>query len=382
MTADLQKNVNFGHFTVLHISHPNEQIFTFQVSCGHLVVIFIILKGFSESRKNWRFSWPRTCEKLSFLGISHFPIFLTQMSKYLHFKCPVVNWWRFSSFGKPFQKVEKIEVFHDRGPAKKCQFLAFHSFAYFSSKWANIHISSVLWSSGGDFHHFKRLSRKSKKLKIFMTADLRKIVIFGHFTFFAYFSPKWANIYISSVLWSTGGDFQHFKSLSRKSKNLKIFMTANLEMPKNDNLSQVRGHENLQFFRLFKKPFKMMKTTISWPQDTWNVNICSFGWKICKFVKCPKMTFFSQVRGHEKFQFFGLSKKSFKLMKITTSWLQDTWNVKICSFGCKICKFVKCPKMTICRRSAVMKIFNFFDSSKSLLKWWKPPSVDHRTLEM
>ena len=111
MTADLRKIVIFGHFTVLHISHPNELIFTFQVSCGQLVVIFIILKAFSESRK--------------------------------------------------------IEVFHDRGPAKKCQFWAFHSFAYFSTKWANIHISSVQWSSGGDFHHFKRLSRKSKNLKIF-----------------------------------------------------------------------------------------------------------------------------------------------------------------------------------------------------------------------
>ena len=126
MTADLRRNVNFGHFTVLHVSHPNEQIFTFQVSCGHLVVIFIILKDFPESRKNWRFSWPRTCEK------SHF--------------------W------------------------------AFHIFAYFSPKWANIYISSVLWSTGGDFHHFKSLSRKSKKLKFFMTADLWRNVNFGHFT--------------------------------------------------------------------------------------------------------------------------------------------------------------------------------------------------------
>ena len=98
MTADLQKNVNFGHFTVLHISHPNEQIFTFQVSSGHLVVIFIILKDFPESRKIWRFSWPRTCKKMSILGISQFCIFLTQMSKYSHFKCPVVIWWWFSSF--------------------------------------------------------------------------------------------------------------------------------------------------------------------------------------------------------------------------------------------------------------------------------------------
>ena len=87
-----------GHFTVLHISHPNEQIFTFQVSCGQLVVIFIILKAFSESRKNWSFSWPQTCEKMSILGISQFCIFLNQMSKYSYFKCLVFIWWWFSSF--------------------------------------------------------------------------------------------------------------------------------------------------------------------------------------------------------------------------------------------------------------------------------------------
>ena len=32
--------------------------------------------------------------------------------------------------------------------------------------------------------------------------------------------------------------------------------------------------------------------------------------------------------------------------------------------------------------SQVMKIFIFFDFSESLLNWWKPPSVDPRTLEM
>ena len=153
-------------------------------------------------------------------------------------------------------------------------------------------------------------------------------------------------------------------------------------MPKNDNFLQVRGHENLQIFRLSGKSFKMMKITTRWPLDTWNVNICSFGWEICKTVKCPKLTFFSQVRGHEKLQFFRLSEKAFKMMKITTSWPQDTWNVNICSFGWEICKTVKCPKMTIFRRSAVMKIFKFFDFLESLLKWWKSPPDDHWTLEM
>ena len=84
------------------------------------------------------------------------------------------------------------------------------------------------------------------------------------------------------------------------------------EMPKNDNLSQVRGHENLQIFRLSGKPLKMIKTTTSWQQDPWNMHICWFGWEICKNVKCPKMTFFSQVRGHENLSNFSIFWKAFK----------------------------------------------------------------------
>ena len=80
-----------------------------------------------------------------------------------------------------------------------------------------------------------------------------------------------------------------------KFKNLLIWMRnmQNCEMPKNDYFSQVRGHENLQCFRLSEKALKMMEITPSWPQDTWNVNIWPFGWEICKNVRCPKMTFFA-----------------------------------------------------------------------------------------
>ena len=88
-----------------------------------------------------------------------------------------------------------------------------------------------------------------------MTTDLQKKCQFWAFHSFAYFSPKWANIHISSVQWSSGGDFHHFKRLSRKSKNLKIFMTSDLEMPKIDIFLQVRGHENLQIFSTFWKVF-------------------------------------------------------------------------------------------------------------------------------
>ena len=96
----------------------------------------------------------------------------------------------------------------------------------------------------------------------------------------------------------------------------------------------------------------------------------------------PKTDIFLQVRGHENLQIFRLSGKSFKMMKITTRWTPDTWNVNICSFGWEICKTVKCPKLTFFCRSAVMKIFKFFDFLESLLKWWKSPSDEHWTLEM
>ena len=175
----------------------------------------------------------------------------------------------------------------------------------------------------------------------------------------------------------------------------------NCEMPKIDIFSQVRGHEKLQFFRLSEKAFKMMKITTSWPQDTWNVNICSFGWEICKTVKCPKMTIFRRSAGMKIFKFFDFLEsllkwwksphffagpRSWKSSIFSTFWKGrwplDTWNVNICSFGWEICKTVKCPKLKFFSRSAVMKNFNFFDFLKRLLKWWKSLPVDHRTLEM
>ena len=103
------------------------------------------------------------------------------------------------------------------------------------------------------------------------------------------------------------------------------------------------------FFWLSGKPFKLMKNTTTWPQDTWNVNIYIFGWEICKNVKLAKMTLFRQVRGHENLQFFRLAGKPFKLMKNTTTWPQDTWNVNIYPFGWEICKNVKLAKMTLFR---------------------------------
>ena len=112
MTADQLRKPIFATFPILHISHPNEWIFIFELSCGHLVMIFIILKCFPESQKKINvFNHPGPVEKWSILLFSHYCTFLLQISKILQLSCSVVNWWWFSSFLKAFQKVEKLQVF-------------------------------------------------------------------------------------------------------------------------------------------------------------------------------------------------------------------------------------------------------------------------------
>ena len=253
MTAALQK---FGHFSISHIPHPNEQRFPFQVSCGQLVVVFIILKGFPDSQKDedfhdrgpaknchfwafhmfayfspkWElltfqvscgqlvvvfiiikgfpgsrkkiFSWPRTSEKLSFLGISHFCIFLIQMSKYLHLKCPVVNWWWFLSFLKALQKIEKKWRFSWPRPCKKLSFLGISHFSYWNEQILTFHVSCgqlvvVIITLKG--------FPESRKNKVFNDLGPAKTCRFWALHIFAYISPKWANRYISSIQLSSGG---------------------------------------------------------------------------------------------------------------------------------------------------------------------------------
>ena len=123
---------------------------------------------------------------------------------------------------------------------------AFHIFANFSPKWANIYISSVLLWTGASFHHLKRLS-ESRKKDSFSCPRTCEEMSFWAFHSFAYFSSKWAKIYISSVLWSSGGDFYHFKWLFRKSKNLKFVMSADLQKMSFLGISHI-SHPNEQMF--------------------------------------------------------------------------------------------------------------------------------------
>ena len=183
MTADLSKWQIFATFPILHISHPNERFFLFELSCGHLVVIFITLEGFPESRKNWSFRPPRPCRKVSVLLISHFCIFLLQISNFFTFElsCGLLVMIFINYYGFPESR-KKIEVFDDCGPVEKANFSYFPNYACFSSKWVNYYIWVVLWSSGDDFHHFRRLSRRSKKLSFRWLRTCRKSQFFPTFS--------------------------------------------------------------------------------------------------------------------------------------------------------------------------------------------------------
>ena len=53
--------------------------------------------------------------------------------------------------------MKKIEVFDDRWPAEKCDFLTFHMFP---AKWVNYYILGVLMSYYDDFLPFQGLLKK------------------------------------------------------------------------------------------------------------------------------------------------------------------------------------------------------------------------------
>ena len=92
----------------------------------------------------------------------------------------------------------------------------------------NIYVLVVLRSAGNGFDHFRRISRKSKNWRCEWLWSCEKFVIFATFTFFACFSSKWVNMYILVVLRSTGDGFDHFRRISRMSKQLKSSISASL----------------------------------------------------------------------------------------------------------------------------------------------------------
>ena len=100
-------------------------------------------------------------------------------------------------FKRFFGKIQKIEIFHDCGPVEECHFfLQIHMFADFAAKWVNFYFLGILMWYYDDFLQFKSLSKKSKKLKFSMTADLGKNEIFCIFTILQILQPnEWIFIF-------------------------------------------------------------------------------------------------------------------------------------------------------------------------------------------
>ena len=119
-------------------------------------------------------------------------------------------------FKRLLKKSKKTEVFDDRGPGEKWNFLHIHNFVDFAAKWVNIYILGILMSYYDGSLQLKRLSEKSKKLKFFMTEDLSKHCHFLHIHIFADFAAKWVTFYFLGILMSYYDDFLQFKRLSKK----------------------------------------------------------------------------------------------------------------------------------------------------------------------
>ena len=135
----------------------------------------------------------------------------------------------FLPFKGLFKNSKKIEVFDDRGPAEKCRFWTFHTFADFAAKWVNYYILGVLMSYYDDFLPFKGLFKNSKKIEVFDDRGPAEKCRFWTFHTFADIAAKWVNYYIIGVLMSYYDDFLPFKGLFKNSKNLKFSMTADLQ---------------------------------------------------------------------------------------------------------------------------------------------------------
>ena len=82
MTATCEKIAIFANFSVLHILPPNEWIFTFQLSWCQVGMLSLIFKGFPENQKIEDFDDRGPAKKLQFLLISVFCIFCPQMSEF------------------------------------------------------------------------------------------------------------------------------------------------------------------------------------------------------------------------------------------------------------------------------------------------------------
>ena len=148
-------------------------------------------------------------------------------SKWVNFYISVVlmsNYDDFLHFRKLFENSKKLKISPTPGPGDP--FRSFHTCAQISSKWVNFYILVVLMSNYDDFLHFCKLFEKSKKLEDLPHLSPGKP--FRSFHTCAQISSKWVNFYILVLLMSIYDDFHHFRKLFEKWKKLKISPTPAL----------------------------------------------------------------------------------------------------------------------------------------------------------
>ena len=181
---------------------------------------FFIFENFSRNRKKLKFS--PTVDLGNFFGsCAHFP------SKWVNLYILLVLEWEYEDilhFQKLFKKSKKLKFSPtvDLGNF----FGSIHSCAHFPSKWVNLYILVVLEWEYEDFLHFRKLFKKSKKLKFSPTSDLGNF--FDSIHSCAHFPSKWVNLYIIVVLKWEYEDFLHFRKLFKKLNKLKFSPTADL----------------------------------------------------------------------------------------------------------------------------------------------------------
>ena len=131
-------------------------------------------------------------------------------------------------------------------------------------------------------------------------------------------------------------------------------------------------------FWFFEKFSKMKKIIIFSYQDNWNIKIHANGWKMWKSVNWAKNVQRSTVG--KNFNYFDFSKSFLKWRKSSYSDIRTIQIQKFTSFGWKMWKCVNWAKNV--HRSAVGENFKFLDFSKNFRKWRKSSYFDIKTTQI
>ena len=155
-------------------------------------MIFFNLKGFRKNPNNWSLRWPWTWEKKwNYLHIHKFADSAAEWMNIYILGILMSYYDGSQQFKRLSEESKKNGNFSwPRTCWKMAFFFAYAHFCRFCSKISEfllLRYPDVIFSW---FSLIKRLSKKSKKLKFFMTVDLSKNVIFWIFTFLQILQPN------------------------------------------------------------------------------------------------------------------------------------------------------------------------------------------------